>query len=223
MTETVLYYGYETCARVTMTALEEIGLPFTARRIDLSRNEQKSPDYLAINPSAEVPALRIGGRVMTQNAAILHYLHAAYPAARLLPPHGPATGNNEPLQDLLWCACTLHILRRQVLNPPRVTAGLLDDVRAKGIENWQPVLARIARRLEDRRWWYGDTWSVIDVYLTWSYSGLVAERLGIANYPSLIAHEKRLQAHPAYIRALAREREGLTAPPDVSMVIAPRA
>ena len=223
MTEPVLYFGLETCARVTMTALEEIGLPYTARRIDLSRNEHKSPEYLAINPNGEVPALILNNQTLTQNAAILYHLAALHPEARLLPAPGLAPGANAPLQDLLWCAATLHILRRQVLNPARFTTGPLDPIREKGIQTWQPVLARIAQRLEHQAWWYGDQWSVIDVYLTWAYSGLVADRLGLDSHPALRAHEPRVAARPAYQRALAREREGVSAAPDAGMVIPPAA
>lgn len=220
MSDIRLYYGYETCARVTMTALEQIGLDFTAIRIDLAAGQQKSPDYLAINPNAEVPALVIGGRTLTQSAAILHYLNAAYPDARLLPSsENPLVGLNEPLEDLLWCSTTLHIYRRQVLNPARFTVGHLDDVRAKGLEGWSKVLPRIEQRLSERMWWYGDEWSVIDVYLNWAFSGLMSERLDIPNKPALQRHEERLAKHPAFARALLRERDGQSGPIDISRVI----
>jgi len=219
MSDVRLYYGYETCARVTMTALEQIGLDFTAIRIDLAAGQQKSPDYLAINPNAEVPALVIGGRTLTQSGAILHYLNATYPAARLLPSDNPLVGLNEPLEDLLWCSTTLHIYRRQVLNPGRFTVGNLDDVRAKGLEGWSKVLPRIEQRLSQRTWWYGEEWSVIDVYLNWAFSGLMAERLDIPNKPALQKHEERLAKHPAFARALLREREGQSGPIDISKVI----
>jgi len=214
-----LYYGYETCARVTMTALEQIGIDFKATRIDLAAGEQKSPEYLKINPNAEVPALVMNGRTLTQNAAILHYLNATYPSAGLLPSDNPLVGLNEPLEDLLWCSATLHILRRQVLNPARFTVGNLDDVRARGLEGWARVLPRIEQRLSERAWWYGDAWSVIDVYINWAMSGLMAIKLDIANRPALRQHEERLAKHPAFARALFRERDGQSGPIDISKVI----
>ena len=157
MSEIALYYGIETCARVTMTALEQIGLPFEARLLDLAKGEHRSAVYSAINPNQEVPALVMEGRVFTQNAAILHHLDACFPAAGLLPKPGPHVGVNEPLEHLIWCSSTLHILRRQVLNPPRFTLGATDDVRAKGLEGWSKVLPRIEQRLSAGPWWYGDT------------------------------------------------------------------
>ena len=208
-----LYYGWETCARVTMTALEQIGLPFTVKRLDLSKLEQRSPEYLAINPNAEVPALLFDGHILTQNAAILHYLNATFPAAGLLPPAGGLVKLNEPLQDLMWCSATLHIYRRMVLNPGRMTVAGVENVRLKGLEGWHNQLPRIEKRLGERQWWYGDTWSVVDVYLNWAFSGLMAEKLNIPGRPAIADHEKRLNQHPAYIRALARERGGDAAVP----------
>jgi glutathione S-transferase len=219
MTDTILYYGFETCARVTMTALEQIGVAYTATRIDLAAAEQRSPEYLSINPNAEVPALLIHGRTLTQNAAILHYLNAIYPSARLLPSDSQHIGLNEPLEDLLWCATTLHTLRRQVLNPARFTVGSLDEVRAKGLEGWTKVLPRIEQRLSARTWWYGAEWSVIDVYINWAVSGLLAGKLDVANRPALLRHEQQLAAHPASARALLRERNGQSGPIDISKVI----
>ena len=206
MADLILYYGMDTCARVTMNALEEIGLEYAAKFIDLSKEEQKSSAYTAINPNAEVPALIIDGRTLTQNPAILHYLHARHPAADLLPHAGSSVGINEPLENLMWCSNTLHILRRQLIAPARFTAGDLADVRTKGMEGWFKVLPSIEARLANGPWWYGDQWSIVDVYLNWAYSGLVAHTLDIANRPVLYEHEQRLHARPSYVRALARER-----------------
>ena len=221
MNETCLFYGWETCARVTMTALEEIGQPFTAKRVDLAKAEHKSPEYLAINPNGEVPTLQIGGQALTQNAAILHYLDATFPAAGLLPKPGPTVRLNEPLQDLLWCSSTLHLLRRQVLNPGRLTMSGTEHVRAKGLAGWETVLPRIEQRLSDRTWWYGDSWSIVDVYLNWSFSGLMADWLKIPEHPVLSAHGQRVHARPSYQRAIHREREGQEIPSDLDQVMPP--
>ena len=221
MSEICLFFGWETCARVTMTALEEIGLPFAAKRVDLAKAEHKSPEYLAINPNGEVPALQIDGHTLTQNPAILHYLDRAFPSGGLLPDAGPSVALNEPLQDLMWCASTLHILRRQVLNPGRFTTTGMENVRAKGLDGWKLVLLRIEKRLGGRQWWYGDTWSIVDVYLNWSFSGLMADWLKLSEIPALIEHQRRVQARPSYVRAMARERDGQDIPSDIDQVMPP--
>lgn len=70
-------------------ALAEAGAPYTFEMVSLDKGEQKSPDFLAINPSGKIPALRLpGGSIVTESAAILLTLADHFPPARLLPPQG---------------------------------------------------------------------------------------------------------------------------------------
>jgi GSH-dependent disulfide-bond oxidoreductase len=55
-------------------ALEEMGLPYTVRRIDLMKAEQKQPDFLAINPNGRIPAIVDDGFAVFESGAILTYL-----------------------------------------------------------------------------------------------------------------------------------------------------
>ena len=51
----ILYYSPTACSIAPHIALEETGLAFEARRIDLTTNEQVSAAYLEINPQGRVP------------------------------------------------------------------------------------------------------------------------------------------------------------------------
>jgi GST-like protein len=67
-------------------ALEELGLDYTARGIDLGALEQKQPDFLALNPNGRIPVIVDRGNddfVVFESGAILHYL--AEKTGRLLP------------------------------------------------------------------------------------------------------------------------------------------
>ncbi len=69
--------------------LAEAGAPYTFELVRLDRNEQRSPAFLAINPSGKMPALRLAeGAIVTESAAILLTLADHFPQARLLPPQG---------------------------------------------------------------------------------------------------------------------------------------
>lgn len=77
-----LYYSPGACSLADHIVLEWIGAPYEA--IAVGRDERKSPAFLAINPAGAVPALvEDDGWVLTQNSAILHYLSAKHPEARL--------------------------------------------------------------------------------------------------------------------------------------------
>src|ERR1700744_626534 len=84
-----LYGDYGSGAFIAEAALAEAGAPYAFELVSLERNEQKAPEFLAINPSGKIPALRLpGGAIVTESAAILLPLADHFPPARLLPPQG---------------------------------------------------------------------------------------------------------------------------------------
>ncbi|MDZ4400330.1 glutathione S-transferase family protein, partial [Hydrogenophaga sp.] len=67
-------------------ALEELGLPYTLKVLDLGAGEQRSPAYLAINPNGRIPAIvdhGAGGFAVFESGACLVYL--AEKTGRLMP------------------------------------------------------------------------------------------------------------------------------------------
>ena len=63
-----LFYSPGACSLVTHIALEETGAEFEPVRITLSQGEQLTPEYLAVNPHARVPALATDHGVVTSSA-----------------------------------------------------------------------------------------------------------------------------------------------------------
>ena len=55
-------------------ALEELGMEYELHRIDFSKNDQKSPDFLKINPNGKIPAIVDEGLPIFESGAILHHL-----------------------------------------------------------------------------------------------------------------------------------------------------
>lgn len=78
-------YGGSPCARRVRISLFEKGLRWDTQTIDLSRLQQRSPDYLAINPNGLVPCLAHGSRVIWESNVITLYLDALFPEPRLYP------------------------------------------------------------------------------------------------------------------------------------------
>jgi glutathione S-transferase len=100
---------------------------------------------------------------------------------------------------------------RQVRAPQRYTAVNLEAVKASGVANITPILSAIAERLSEGRWWYGATWSILDVYLYWIYSTVAGAGLDLSPWPALTDHAARVRARPSFVRALAREQAALVA------------
>jgi glutathione S-transferase len=94
------------CARRVRITLLEKGLSWETRLVDLSRLEQKKPEYLALNPNGVVPTLVHGDRVVYESNVITEYLDDVFPDVRLYPedPH-------ERAQLKLWQAFELSFAK----------------------------------------------------------------------------------------------------------------
>ena len=70
-----LYYGPGACSMASHIVLEESGEKYNARRMDLAKGEQRTPEYLTMNPQGRVPLLQLdNGEPLAENTAILPYL-----------------------------------------------------------------------------------------------------------------------------------------------------
>ena len=208
MNETVLFIAPGTCARVACIALEEVGLPFETRVIRFLKGEHKSPAYKQFNPKGKVPALVMDGETLTENVAILCYLHERFPEARLLPPAGDALARARQVADLAFCATTLHPLVSRI-RFPQLVAG--PDVAAQiylaASEAMKEYFQLVEDRLAGSPWWYGDAWSAMDAYLYWVFWRVEGAGFDVGPYPHYSDHARRIEQRPAVQRALAREAE----------------
>lgn len=112
-----LCYAKKTCSIGIHILLGEIGNPFDVRVVDFSKKEQKSPEYLAMNPKGKVPALvRDDGSVLTEYAAIATWLAMTNPDAGLMPrdPEGMA----RTLEATDFAVGTIHMLSWRLFRRP---------------------------------------------------------------------------------------------------------
>ena len=71
--------------------LEEMGLPYRLRPVDLLAGVEKDTEFLAVNPAGFIPAIQDGDVTMVESIAIMEYLMARYGPTPLSPdPHDPA-------------------------------------------------------------------------------------------------------------------------------------
>ena len=87
MNDQIILYDFHgsPCARRVRIVLLEKGLQWETRLVDLTRMEQKKPDYLKLNPNGLVPTLVHGDRVLYESNVITEYLDAMFPEPRLYP------------------------------------------------------------------------------------------------------------------------------------------
>jgi len=87
MSEPITLYDTQgsPCARRVRIVLLEKGLRWTTRVVDLTKMEQKRPEYLRLNPNGVVPTLVHGDRVIYESNVITEYLDDVFPTPRLYP------------------------------------------------------------------------------------------------------------------------------------------
>jgi len=88
MAKLTLYHAAPSRSSITLWMLEEIGEPYDIHFLSLSKGDNRTPDYLAVNPMGKVPALKHGDTVITEVAAICAYLADEFPRAKLNVPIG---------------------------------------------------------------------------------------------------------------------------------------
>jgi glutathione S-transferase len=88
MAKLTLYHAAPSRSSITHWMLEEIGEPYDLHLLNMKNDDQRKPEYLAINPMGKVPALKHGDTVITESAAICTYLADEFPRAKLNVPIG---------------------------------------------------------------------------------------------------------------------------------------
>jgi maleylacetoacetate isomerase len=107
----MILYGYfrSSAAYRVRIALNLKGLPHDFREVHLRRGDQTATAFLAVNPQGLVPALEVGGRVLTQSLAIVEWLDETYPEPRLLPADRDLRARVRAFAQVI--ACDVHPLQ----------------------------------------------------------------------------------------------------------------
>ena len=139
-------------------ALEEMGLPYEAHAINLGKGEQKSPEYLKVNPNGKVPAIidRDSGVRMMESGAILLYL--AEKSGKLMP---AGEKRWEAMEWLMWQMGGLGPMLGQVHHYTHFNKGLSDYAEDRYRAEMDRLYGVLDARLADREFIVGDI-SIVD-------------------------------------------------------------
>lgn len=204
-----LYYTPHTCALATHIALEEVGATYATTRIDFASNQQRSPDYLKINPKGRVPALVTDRGVLTETPAMLVFVAQSFPAAGLAPLDDPfAFGRMQAFNAYL--AATVHVAYAHKRRGSRWADGeaALQDMAAKAPQNLRDCFTLIENEYLPGPWVLGETYSVADAYLFTLTDWLSGLGIDMADFPRVADHYRRMRERPAVQRALAEHEVG---------------
>jgi glutathione S-transferase len=199
----VYYYAPNTVALATLIALEEAGADYEAVKVDFTRNAQREPDYLAINPKGRVPSLVTDQGVLTETPALLAYIAAIHPAAGLAPTDPFEFARMQEFNSYL-CS-TVHVSHAHRPRGHRWSddPAIIEGMKVKVPENMRAGFALIEAALTGD-WVMGRQYTVADPYLYTIAGFLKSDSVDIAEFPRVAAHTARMNLRPAVVRALAR-------------------
>ncbi len=100
--------------------LEELGVDYDLYKVDLSKGEQRSPEYLKINPRGQVGALKTPDGLLSENAAMIVYLNDKH-GHKVIPAKGFERA--QALQWLMFANSTMHPAYSKVLFATRNNAS----------------------------------------------------------------------------------------------------
>jgi len=158
-----LYYSPGTASLVAHLALLETGAPYELKLVDFSKHQQRSAEYLRLNPLGRVPTLLIDGQPYMESGALLMIIADRHPEARLAPPPGS-------VQRLAWYQWIVYLSNalgasyRYWFNPPDLGAS----------EQSPPVRAALQARIEA-------AWTRLDAQLSASGPYLLGAEFSAAD------------------------------------------
>jgi glutathione S-transferase len=200
-----LHYAPHTCALASHIALECAGAKYEAVRVDFAKQEQRSPEYLKINPKGRVPALETDRGILTETPAILLYIAQSYPRAGLAPLDDAFRLAKVNEFNTYLCS-TVHVAHAH----GRRGGRWADDeqaraaMRAKVPQNMGDCFELIERQMLKGPWVLGEQFSICDPYLFTLAGWLKGDGVDIARFPKVADHFARMNGDERVRKVLAQ-------------------
>ena len=187
----VLYGDNGSGAFSVECALAETGAPYEFKRVSLEKNEQKGADFLKLNPSGKIPALRLpSGEIVTESAGLLLTVADRHPDARLLPPQG-TTERAQCYRWLTFMASEIYPMVEIADYPARFAPDAPDALKAKAIDRIRERILIVERAINEP-WLLPSGFSIADIYAVMFSRWSIGKEWRQANLPKIRALARRL-------------------------------
>lgn len=198
-----LYTSPGACSTADHIALQWAGGKFEVQVV--TREQRQLPEYRAINPAGQVPALQDGDFLLTQNAAILGYIADTWPEAQLAG-DGSKQQRAEANRWLAFVNSDLHPAFKPLFGPARYTTDEAghEAVLAQARKNVRALFEVADRQLDGRQWLAGFR-SYADPYLFVVTQWAKKTGVDISGLDHLAAFDARMAADPGVQAAMKAE------------------
>jgi glutathione S-transferase len=195
MAITLFHHPYSRAANVVWM-LEEAGVAYQLRWVDMLAGAQKSAELLQLNPMGKLPVLIDGDAVVTESAAIALYLGDRYAAGRL----APALDDRARATYLRWSFFTPSVMEPAAAAR---TSGGEFNTRAIGWGNFDDMVVATKSALARGPYVLGEQFSMADTILGGTLRYMLMFKMMDPD-PVFTEYVARLQARPAFERATER-------------------
>jgi glutathione S-transferase len=201
-----LFYAPHTCALASHIALEDAGAEYSTVRINFAANDQRKPEYLAINPKGRVPALVTETGILTETPAILAFIAHSFPQARLAPLSEPFAFAEAQAFNSYLCS-TLHVAHAHRMRGYRWAddPAAIAAMQRKVPESVGACYDLIEGRMLKGPWVMGTTYTICDPYLFTLAQWLEQDGVNPSLIPKVMDHRARMSERPEVRRAIAEE------------------
>jgi glutathione S-transferase len=205
-----LYYLPGACSLASHIALIWSGLDYELER--LTYETLYGPEFIALNPKGAVPAMTLantgsGAPVLTESLAVLLYIAAQNPKARLAADAGDALEQARMHETLSELVTEVHKAFVPTFVPDRFVTdpAAHDGVRAAAFVMIEKAFRRIDGDLAGRDWLVLDRRTVADAYLHVMSRWLAKTPTPVDTFPNLARHFQKLSSDAGVKRALSEE------------------
>jgi len=203
-----LYYAASSCALATHIVLEEVGAEYSTQRIEFAKEQQKSPEFLKINPKGRVPALVTDRGILTETPAMLVYVAQSFPAAGLAPMADAFAFARMQSFNAYLCS-HVHVAHAHRMRGHRWVdaddAHSIAAMQRKVPETVGGAFEMIERDMLEGPWVMGDTYTICDPYLFTLAQWMEKDGVDLARVPRVVDHRHRMSERLAVKKAIAEE------------------
>ena len=190
--------------RKASIALEEMGLPYKAHAIDISKDEQFAPAFLKISPNNRIPAIvdNDNGLSLFESGAILIYL--ADKTGKLMPKDGEK--RYRVMEWLMWQMGGVGPMLGQVHHFVKYNKGKAPYAEERYSKEAQRLYGVLDRRLEGREF-LADEYSIADI-ATWPWiSRFEWQEIDLAKFPNVKRWYTTIASRPAVQRGYKQPKD----------------
>lgn len=188
--------------------LEELGVPYTAHPIDITKDDQFAPDFLKISPNNKIPAIKDhdNGLCLMESGAIMWYLADKY--GKFL--SSDAIGRAKVHEWLMWQMGGLGPMAGQAHHFLQFNPGKAPYAETRYATEVQRLYGVLDKQLEGQDFICGD-YSIADM-ACWPWVARYEwQRVDLTQFPNVLRWYKALRARDAVIK-------GYQVPKDVGEV-----